>query len=361
MAKVIPQMTMQTFIPKHVKDRLSNWWAHGDQEFPCILAETPNADYATSVPDTDDLRRFWTDTDFVMDRSMAHIKATTYHGLAVPFHYIDQGSSAMACVLGCPMEFVDKETTWAHECLSSIEDVPGVTLRDDNPVFARILELTRWSAGLAANHHLVAPFALEGMTDVMAALYGMENFLMDLIEQPEAVERGMTHLKNIWLTAFAQVQKEIAKSGNGGGCGWVGIWAPGTTFPIQEDVAYNLSPDMFRRFCIPHIQDEVAVMDYPFFHLDGTGMLPHLDALLEIKALPAIQWQPGAGKEAIALWYDVLRKILAGGKSVQVYAEPHEVDDLVRAVGARGLMIKLTRATPDDVARLLERYPQDRM
>jgi hypothetical protein len=353
-------MTTPSFIPQHVKDRLSNWWAHGDQEFPCLLAETPKPDYAATVPDTADLKRFWTDIDFILARNLAHIEATTYHGLAVPFHYIDQGSSAMACALGCPMVFVDKETVWADHCLSSVEEVAELTLDDNHPVYARILELTRRSAAQAKNHHVVAPFALEGMTDVMAALYGMENFLVDLIDQPEAVERAMTNLKRLWLQAFSQVQVEIAKSGNAGGIGWVGIWAPGTTFPIQEDVAYNLSPEMFRRFCIPHIVDEMAVMEYPFFHLDGIGMLPHLDALLEIQNLPAIQWQPGAGKEAIAEWYEVLRRILAAGKSVQVYAEPQEVDGLVKNVGAKGLMVKLTNASPEAVAQLLERYPQDR-
>jgi hypothetical protein len=351
----------QEFIPGHVRARMENWWASGDQEFPCLLAETPKADYVASVPDTNDLNRFWTDTDFIMARTMAHIDATTYHGLAVPVHYIDQGSSAMACVLGCPMSFVDKETAWADHFLITVEQVMDLTLDEGNPVYARILELTRRSAALAGGHHLVAPFALEGMTDLLAALYGIENFLVDLIDKPEAVERAMGHLKNLWIEAFARFQGEIARSGNAGGSSWVGIWAPGTTFPIQEDVAYNLSPDMFRRFCIPHIVDEVAVMEYPFFHLDGTGMLPHLDALLEIKELTAIQWQPGAGKESIAQWYDVLRRILAAGKSLQVYARPEEVDDLVRNVGADRLLVKLTNATSEQVARLFERYSQDRI
>ena len=70
--------------------------------------------------------------------------------------------------------------------------------------------------------------------------------------------------------------------------------------------------------------------------------------------------QPGAGKETIVKWYDVLRWILAAGKSVQVYAEPQEVNGLVKHVGAKGLMIKLTNTSPEAVAQLLERYQQDR-
>ena len=62
----------------------------------------------------------------------------------------------------------------------------------------------------------------------------------------------------------------------------MGVWAPGSTFPLQEDVAYSISAEMFRTFLIPHIRAQIAAMDYPFFHVDGTGMIPYVDALLEI-------------------------------------------------------------------------------
>ncbi len=216
----------------------------------------------------------------------------------------------------------------------------------------QIKAVTSRSVALAHDHHFVAPFALEGMSDLLAALYGLEPFLMDLIDRPDDVARAMTHLKEIWLRAFAEIQSIIAGTGNRGGIGWVGIWAPGSTFPLQEDVAYNMSPDMFSTFCIPHIREQVAAMDFPFFHLDGIGMIPHLDALLQIQELKAIQWQTGAGHERLDQWYELLRKIVKAGKSLQVYARPAEVEDLVRNVGARGLLVILRDPTHDEVKRL---------
>ena len=44
----------------------------------------------------------------------------------------------------------------------------------------------------------------------------------------------------------------------------------------------------------------------------------HLPALLEIEELNAIQWTPGVGEPqgGSPKWYDLYKKILAGGKSV---------------------------------------------
>jgi len=96
--------------------------------------------------------------------------------------------------------------------------------------------MSGWLAVLGGENQFVAPFALEGLTDILAGLYGAENFLMDLIEKPDKVKRAMEHFKRIWIEAFDDINEIIAKNRNQGRIGWVGIWAPGTTFPIQNKI-----------------------------------------------------------------------------------------------------------------------------
>jgi hypothetical protein len=96
-------------------------------------------------------------------------------------------------------------------------------------------------------------------------------------------------------------------------------------------------------------------MDCPFYHLDGVGALNHLDSLLEIEQLQVIQWVPGAGKERLDRWYEVIRHILEAGKSVQLYADADEVDDLVEHVGARGVLVTVT-ASREEAERLIDKY-----
>jgi hypothetical protein len=95
-------------------------------------------------------------------------------------------------------------------------------------------------------------------------------------------------------------------------------------------------------------------MEYPLYHLDGIGALPHLDMLLELPNLRAIQWVPGAGKERLAQWYDVIRKILGARKSVQVFAQVDEVDDLIANVGTRGLLISVS-GSEEELIKLAEK------
>jgi len=51
----------------------------------------------------------------------------------------------------------------------------------------------------------------------------------------------------------------------------------------------------------------------------------------------------------------VIRRILAAGKSVQVYGEADEVEGLVDNVGARGLLITVS-ASRQEAEQLIDRY-----
>lgn len=218
------------------------------------------------------------------------------------------------------------------------------------------MEITAKSAALSKNHHYVAPFALGGLTDNVAGLYGTENLLLDMISKQKEVKKSFENMKRLWIENFNKVEEIINKAGNYGGIGWIGIWAPGTTFPIQEDFSYMISPAMYREFCLPHIIDIAEAMDYAFYHLDGIGALPHLDAVLEIEKIKVIQWVPGAGKEKISDWYDVIKKIIAHKKSVQVFAKADEVDDLVKNVGTKGLLAVITDSSEEKIENNLRKY-----
>ena len=335
-----------------VKSQLENWWNYGDQDKPLILSSY----LPKKVLDTDNLVQFWTDTDFIIDRTMQIIDNTVYEGVALPFHYVDHGSSAGSLVLGSKMDYVDKETIWAHPVHDSIEEIIDIQQEKNNYSYKTIMEITQKSAALSHNHHFVAPFALGGLTDNIAGLYGTENLLLDMIGNPTAVKKTMENMKRIWIENFNSVQNIIKPAKNPGGIGWIGIWAPETTFPIQEDFSYMISPAMYREFCLPHIIDIAETMEYAFYHLDGIGALPHLETVLEIEKIKVIQWVPGAGKEKISDWYDVIKKIIAHKKSVQVFANAEEIDELVKNVGTKGLMVVLLDSSENNSKKYLAKY-----
>lgn len=75
---------------------------------------------------------------------------------------------------------------------------------------------------------------------------------------------------------------------------------------------------MFREAILPSLRREIGHMKYSLFHLDGPGALKHLDALLELDELDAVQWVYGAGAGPAARWLDVYRRIQDAGKGLQI-------------------------------------------
>ena len=339
-----------------IRATLENWWEHGEQRFPCILITTPPRPASEPIPDTDDLEKWWMDVDFIIEREIKLVESQRYFGQAVPYHYVDRSASAMAGVLGARMEFIDKETTWAYPSLQSIEQVAELALDQRNPWYQKLRRVTERCAAHAHNHHFIGLWPLEGIMDIVAALYGTENLLMDLIAKPQEVSRAMQHIKRLWIELFNEFQALIAQSGNPGGIGWAGIWAPGTTFPLQEDISYMISPSMFRQFILPHLMDQIDAMQCPFYHLDGIGALPHLEMLLKIPRLKVIQWVPGAGKENTGdpKWFPLYKQIQATGKNLVLQGmRPDQVEGVMKNLDHHGLLMETWCDTQDEAEALI--------
>ncbi len=62
-------------------------------------------------------------------------------------------------------------------------------------------------------------------------------------------------------------------------------------------------------------------------------------------------------KESLSDWNYVIRRNLAAGKSVQVYGKAEEVDDLVKNVSARGLLVTVD-TTEEQAQKLMDRYSE---
>jgi hypothetical protein len=340
-----------------VQDKVLAWWTHADQPTPCLLFTGP-VENPQAMLDTDDLERYWFSADEVVERSLRTLENRHYYGVALPFHWPDWGASTFAGLLGANMAMAGKETFWAHPCCQTLAEVLSVDVQPQSRFSRAVLDVVRRSVALSADRYFVAAYPMVGIGDILAGLYGTVPLLTAMVEDPGGVKKAMAHVRHLWLREFDRVQAQIESAGNPGNMNWMSIWAPGRTCATQEDMSCMISDRMFREFCLPPLVDLIDSLDYAMYHLDGPGALGHLDTLLAITHLRAIQWVPGAGREGISQWYDLIRHILAKGKSVQVFARLNEIDDLVKNVGARGLLIHTRASSPQEAEALLERYPQ---
>jgi hypothetical protein len=119
-----------------------------------------------------------------------------------------------------------------------------------------------------------------------------------------------------------------------------------------------LSPAMFEEFIAPELEELCEWLDGASYHLDGPGALQHLDRLLALKRLHAIQWTPGTGNPEGLAWLELYQRIQAGGKGVIISLPPDEVETAVRELRPEGLFIYTWAASPDAAEALLERATQ---
>jgi len=114
-----------------------------------------------------------------------------------------------------------------------------------------------------------------------------------------------------------------------------------------------LSPRQFEDLFLPPLVETMRAVDHRIYHLDGVVALHHLDLLLSVPEIDAIQWVPGDGREDILQWIPLIRRIQRAGKSVLVYAAARDVPALLREVPARGLCIGTRCASEQEARELL--------
>lgn len=340
-----------------VQDRVLNWWNHGDQERPCLLV------YGWRKPDTSATEpiqsitpeEYWLKPESHLDRAIRCIAGTRYFGEAVPYHYVDFGASALCGMQGCGINCASHDTIWVDAMYGSLKDALGAAIDGGLPFSRCVRESFEYVSARLKGKALVGPYCIGSPCDNLAGLIGTNSFLYTLYDEPELLEQALHRQLGLWMEEFSFIRSVMQPSATAPMTGWHGIPAPGSTFPIQEDISYMLGTEHYNRFCMPGIRAMVESMEYPFFHLDGAGALKHLPALLGISGLKVIQWQPGEGHMRVEQWYDVVRKILASGKSCQLYVRPEEVSPLIANVGTKGLLL-IVYTGEDEALHLADRY-----
>jgi hypothetical protein len=179
--------------------------------------------------------------------------------------------------------------------------------------------------------------------------------------RPEVLDEQLQKINDIYFVVFDRLYDIISEQGEMAFC-YFSIWAPDKVSKLQSDISIMFSEDDFRRFAQPYLREQCQKIPYTLYHLDGVGAIRHLDALLEIEELNAIQWTPGAGEPqgGDPKWYDLYRRILAAGKSVMAnWVTLPELKPLLDSIGNEGVHISLdfkTEKEVDEALKIVEEY-----
>lgn len=192
------------------------------------------------------------------------------------------------------------------------------TYQSDNVWFKRVKDIYHAANKRWKGRVVMGMVDLGGVMDILAVFRGTENLLMDLYDEPEEVKRVVKELHKLWMQYYDELCA-ILEECNIGYSDWAGIFSSKRSSVIQSDFSFMISNEMFKEFILDELKSCTEEISNTMYHLDGPGELKHLDTLLELKNLNAVQWIPGAGMPDQSNWPDVYKKISNAGKGIQLW------------------------------------------
>ncbi len=283
----------------------------------------------------------------------------------LPVSETEIGPGSLALFLGSEPGF-SPETVWFEPCIEHCED-PETLPRfrfDETNRWWQVTKATLEACARMGRGKYVAgcPDLVENI-DILSALRGPQTLLLDMIERPGWVEQRVAEINDIWMDAYQRIYDIIKLPDGSSVFGAFRLWGPGKTAKVQCDASAMFSPDMFQRFVVPSLTEQCRWLDNSMYHLDGTQAVCHLDSLLSIEELDAIEWTPQAGIEGGGdpRWFDLYRRILDAGKSVQIVnVRRDEVRPLLDAIGGKGVYIMTGFSSANEAEALMTEVAQYR-
>ena len=353
---------MNTWKPnlEETKQRYINWWNHKGivlnmwEHFQ--EGVKPHADIPMP-PAPRDLNQKWFDPVWRAEYLDWYVAHSSLMADILPVANTQLGPGSLAAILGGVFEG-GEDTIWIHPDPNYKDDI---VFNPNHPNYLLHKALLRACKEKAQGHYYVGmPDLMEGL-DVLAAIKGTDKVLLDTVMQPEVLEHQLQQINDIYFQVFDELY-DIIREGDEMAFCYFSSWAPGKMSKLQSDISTMISVDDYRRFVQPFIREQCQKIDYTLYHLDGVGAIRHLDAILEIDELNAIQWTPGVGEPqgGSPKWYDLYKKILAHGKSVMVcWVTLDELRPLLDNIGGEGVHIEMdfhNEWEVEQAMRIIEEY-----
>jgi hypothetical protein len=306
------------------RQRFDAWWNRAIVDRPLLTVfAKPARPYRGPVKQHATAEDYWFDIEYRLERRIAELEQLDYVGDFFPWFFANLGPEITGTLLGATLGYLDEETGWAEPVVHEVSDWQRIidTKPDfDNRYWRTMERMTQLALDACDGRYVVGITDLHGNYDILASLREPEDLCLDMMDDPELVRRAGAHVSEIFAQAFERCYALLAAAGHP--CTtWCPMLHDGPAYLPSCDFWCMVSPRIAREMILPDIVREMRGMERTLFHLDGPDALGHLDALLEIEQLDAVQWVYGAGHGPAARWMDVLKRIQTAGKGIQICVE----------------------------------------
>ncbi|MCS7253105.1 MAG: hypothetical protein RMK18_02870 [Armatimonadota bacterium] len=326
-----------------------------DRPVICVTAprEKPMPHKPVKAPSS--IEQQWLDIPFRIEKAEAEFACTFYGGEAFPNFWCNLGPGYMATFIGAIPRFAET-TVWFETPMDWGKVMECLQYGEGNKWWQFVKSLTEEAAKYFKGKAFVGMTDLGGVTDILASLRGTLNLLEDFVTEPMKVRRASQRIVHLWFRYYSELDELLQKHMHGRSA-WMGLWSGGTWYPIQCDFSYMVSPRQFEELILPFLEEQCRWLEHSVYHWDGVGQLVHLDLLLSIPELDAIQWTPGAGKPPVddPIWFPYYKRIQAAGKGVVLIGvAPQNVERVLSELSPNGLMLTVHCSSEQEAKELLK-------
>ncbi len=335
--------------------RVYAWYDRAVLDRPPVRFMAHNAfvEAAQAAYPSANVRDRWFDAEFQVDTFVRSIEGKTFLGETFPVFWPNLGPEVYAGLYGAELEY-GEVTSWSKPLVHDWSDMARLRL-DMDGVYARKLdELTRCALDKCEGQFMVGYTDLHPGIDCVAAWRDPQQLCFDMIENPDKVQA----LAEIAIADFETIYNHydaMLKAHGQLSVSWMGIPSFGRMHIPSCDFSSLISPRLFEQFCLPILRREVRTMTHNVFHVDGRGVARHLDAILSVPEVHAIQWVQGVGDDyPIMQWVPLIKRIQAR-VPVVIDLSLADLEDFMEAVEPEGIFLWVAVDDPEEQQAVLRR------
>lgn len=201
----------------------------------------------------------------------------------------------------------------------------------------------------------LATTRLRGVSDLLTAIWGSENLIFRMMENPEVVKRYAEQLSD-WIIRIAEYQIEKIPEFHGGiGSFYYHLWAPRGTVWLQEDATALLSPGLCKGFIAPHFSRICESLENAIVHIHPSGFVPwemFLSAPLKLYELHLDEG--GASAKKLVERY----RTILGKSPLLIWGRLSEEDLKVvfQELSPRGVAVMTVVSSPEEAAEIYGKW-----
>ncbi|MCL2363694.1 MAG: hypothetical protein FWC71_03415 [Defluviitaleaceae bacterium] len=346
---------------EQAKRRIETFWHHEDTDRPFARIVYPKANAKPITQKHHATKEdWWLDVEYRAEADAQYMENFVYFADALPLLSPNLGPGILSAWAGCPYTF-GLETAWTDPCVTDWEKDKAI-MDMNHPLAKKLEKYTALLLERGKGKFIVGLSDFHPGGDHLAALRGNEALAMDMYDNPDAIKAWLESSYAEYFPIYDYYVDWLRREGQPI-ASWLHLVDDEKMYIPSNDFSCMVSKDMFDEFFLPGIIRECKHYGKSIYHLDGPGALQHLDSLLAIPELHAIQWVPGAGQDELYRWVDVCKKILNAKKSLYLDVfRKHDLDVVMENLPAKGLALNIcnirNEEDANDVLKRISSWPR---